>query len=255
MPRTLETEKAAPARRGFGPQNIELLGSAFDNKSILSVANDQQRSAALDELEPPAAAIDWRLAGVGLNECERALSDCWPAVLDGAIYSRLKRRGIHGAGINGRGPFDALQVADALFRPGQRFEFARDVGSSVGAVAAVVVPVRDQAGDVVDLGAWHLESGAFGLWRGVASLLGEDRLFAPRIGDDDVLDVFANVADWLRAGRRGVVILDADRARWALAGQRLVAPSDEFGRALLADLSLPPPQIFVDRARRAGGAR
>ncbi len=210
--------------------------------------DDASQDETLCELEPPAAAIDWRLAGVGLNECERALSDCWPAVLDEATYSRLKRLGIHGPGINGRGPFDALQVADVIFRPDQdqRFEFSRDAGSSVGAVTAVVIPVHDQAGDITDLAAWNMESGGFGLWRGVASMLGEDWLLSPRI--DDALDVFPTVTEWLRAGRRGVVIVDPKRARWALAGERIVATDVAFGLRLRDMLALPAAQIFVERA-------
>jgi hypothetical protein len=38
-------EKAAPARHGFGLQNIELLGSAFDNNSNLPPLNSQPRRA------------------------------------------------------------------------------------------------------------------------------------------------------------------------------------------------------------------
>jgi len=204
------------------------------------------RHAALCELEPPAAAIDWRLAGVGLNECERALNDCWPAVLDEATYSRLKRLGIHGAGINGRGPFDALQIADVIFRPDRRFEFSRDAGSSVGAVTAVIIPARDGAGDIVDLAAWNIESSAFGLWRSVASMLGEHWLLSPRVGD--ALDVFPTVTQWLRAGRQGVVVVDPKRARWALAGERIVATDVAFGLRLRDMLALPAAQIFVERA-------
>jgi hypothetical protein len=208
--------------------------------------DDAPRGGMLHELEPPPAAIDWRLSGVGLNECERALNDCWPAVLDVATYSRLKRLGIHGAGINGRGLFDALQIADVIFRPDRRFEFSRDVGSSVGAVTAVIIPARDGGGDIVDLAAWNIESGAFGLWRGVASMLGEDWLLSPRVGD--ALDVFPTVTEWLRAGRQGVVVVDAKRARWALAGERIVATDVAFGLRLRDMLALPAAQIFVERA-------
>jgi hypothetical protein len=193
--------------------------------------------------EQPGAPIDFRLAGVGLNEPERALLDCWPLVLH-PLYSRLFGIGIHGDGVNGRGAFDALHVADVIFRPGARFDFSSEVGTARGSVAGIIIPLGDEAGDLVDLAAWNPDDGALSLWCGAASMLGEDQISAPRL-ESEALAVFAEVASWLRAGRRGVVIMDPARARWCLSGERLVVDDPAFGRRLRDSLRLPEPQVFV----------
>jgi len=202
-----------------------------------------------DASEIPA---DLRLLGLGLNECERALLDCWPVVLHKATYSKLFALGIFGEGVNGRGAFDALHVADVIFRPGGRFDFSRDVREVHGHIAGVVIPARDECGDLVDLAAWNVDDGELALWRGVASMLGEDWTNAPRV-ESDALAVFADVASWLRAGRRGVVIVDPQRARWRLSGERLAVDDVAFGRRVRDALRLPEPKILVasKNARRA----
>jgi hypothetical protein len=203
--------------------------------------------------EQDGAPIDFRLAGVGLSELERVLNEyCWPVVLNGPLYARIFAQGIHGAGLNGRGAFDSLQVADVIFRPGGRFEFSSEVRELRGHVAGVIIPIRDECGDLVDLAAWNPDDGALSLWRGMASMLGAENIFAPRI-ESEALLVFADVAAWLRAGRRGVVVLDPQCARWCLSGERLVVDDPAFGRRLRDSLALPEPKIFVasSRVRRA----
>jgi len=199
----------------------------------------------------PEIPADLRLLGIGLNECERALLDGWPVVLH-PLYSRLFALGIRGDGVNGRGPFDALHVADVLFRPGGRFDFSREVRELRGHVAAVIIPTRDECGDLVDLAAWNVDDGELALWRGVASMLGEDWMNTPRI-ESETLAVFADVASWLRAGRRGVVIVNPQRARWRLTGERLAVDDPAFGRRVRDALRLPEPRILVASkyARRA----
>jgi hypothetical protein len=227
--------RAAPASAGGDPQNFERLAGAFDDHTDTAPAELFQ--------EEPAEAIDFRLAGVGLNEPGRALLDCWPLVLH-PLCSSLFALGIHGDGVNGRGAFDALHVADVIFRPGGRFDFSSEVGTARGSVAGVIIPLRDECGDLADLAAWNPDDGALALWRGVASMLGEDQLNAPRI-ESETLAVFADCASWLRAGRRGVVVIDADRARWRLTGETLVVDDPAFGRRLRDSLVLPEPKIFV----------
>jgi hypothetical protein len=60
--------------------------------------------------DAPEIPADRRLLGLGLNECERALLDCWPVVLHKATYSKLFALGIYGEGVNGHGAFDARGV-------------------------------------------------------------------------------------------------------------------------------------------------
>ena len=81
-------------------------------------------------------------------------------------------------------------------------------------------------------------------------MLGEDRLIEPRI-EVDGLRLFASPLEWLRAERQGVVILDPERARWRLAGERLIVGDVDFGRRIRDALRLPEPQIFVETERRA----
>jgi hypothetical protein len=211
---------------------------------------DSFSAHSLDEQD--GAPIDFRLAGVGLNEIERVLNEwCWPLVLH-LLSSTLFALGILGYGVNGRGAFDALHVADVIFRPGRLFDFSREVRELRGHVAGVIIPVRDECGDLVDLAAWNPDDGALALWRGAASMLGAENILAPRI-ESEALLAFADVTAWLRAGRVGVVVLDPQRARWRLAGETLVVDDPVFGRRLRDSLALPEPKIFVasNRVRRA----
>jgi len=235
--------RAAPASAGGDPQNFERLGGAFDDNTVTAPSELIQ--------EGPVEAIDFRLAGVGANEPERALLDCCPLVLH-PLFSRLFALGIHGDGVNGRGLFDDLHVADVIFRAGDRVDFSREVRELRGHVAGVIIPVRDECGDLVDLAAWNPDDGALALWRGAASMLGAENILAPRI-ESEALLAFADVTAWLRAGRVGVVVLDPQRARWRLAGETLVVDDPVFGRRLRDSLALPEPKIFVasNRVRRA----
>jgi hypothetical protein len=164
--------RAAPASAGGDPQNFERLPGAFDDSTDTANSTGEQ----------DGALIDSRFVGLGLNACERALLDCWPLVLH-PLYSRLFALGIHGDGVNGRGAFDALQVADVIFRPGSRFDFSSEVRELRGHVASVIIPLRDECGDLVDLAAWNVDGGSLALWRGAASMLGAENIFAPRLGE------------------------------------------------------------------------
>lgn len=197
--------------------------------------------------DAPKLPADLRLLGIGWNECEQALGECLLVTLHRATSSKLSALGIRGNGVTGRGLFDDLQITDVIFHPGGAFDFSRDLRVARGHTAAIIIPCRDEAGEIVDLAAWNIESGAFGLWRGVASMLGENQIHAPRI-ECEGLRAFPGVVEWLRAGRGGIVILDADRARWRLAGERIVATDVAFGLRLRDMLALPAAQIFVERA-------
>jgi hypothetical protein len=202
------------------------------------------------QLEPdlaPDLALDIRALGIRLSECERALLECQPVVCHDASYAKLFALGIHGDGVCGRWFLDALHVAPVVFLSGSRFEFSSNLSRASGHVAAVIIPARDEAGDLVDLAAWLPDDGALALWRGRVSMLGDDSIFAPRILSP-ALSVFADVAAWLRAGRHGVVVIDPAHARWRLAGVSLSVADAAHGRRLARDLALPRPQIFVIRA-------
>jgi hypothetical protein len=201
--------------------------------------------------EQDGASIDPRLVGVDLNERERTLNECcWPVVLNRPLYSRLFALGVHGAGVNGRGPFGALQFSDVLFRPAGRFDLAREAGAVFGLVSAIIIPVHDETGDIVDLAAWNPDDGALALWRGVAAMLGAENIFAPRFGEP--LLVHETPLDWLRAGRRGVFIVDPQRAAPLLRlGEPLGVRREAHGRRLRQALTILAPRIVVASNARA----
>jgi hypothetical protein len=67
MTRPPEIEKAAPARHGFGLQNIELLGSAFDKKHTLATLAPQPRCATPDGFITLGDAVLLALAAASLT--------------------------------------------------------------------------------------------------------------------------------------------------------------------------------------------
>ncbi len=124
---------------------------------------------------------------------------------------------------------------------------AKSVGPG-GSVEGVIIPIRDECGDMVDLAAWNVDTGMLALWRGAAAMLGGENIFAPRLGAP--LLVHEATFDWLRAARTGIVILDPQRARWRLAEEQLVVDDVAFGRRLRDALRLPMPRVFVTMHER-----
>lgn len=196
------------------------------------------------------AIADPRLIGVGLTPSELALLDCELVVSHLATYAALFARGVHGQALKGRDHFDLLHCEAVCFQPGGRFEFARDLLNASDHTLAIIIPAPDEWGVTIDLVAWRLDTGELATWRGAAAMLGEDQINAPRI-EADGLRVFAEPAEWLRAERHGVVVLDAERARWRLARERLIASDKEFGLCVRDMLRLPEPQVFVDMGAAA----
>lgn len=227
-----KTEGAAAQRDAGGGPNYEQLRGEFDIQEIAHDGADDQ-----------ALSFDPRLLGIGLNDCESALAESLPVVCHSATYARLFALGISGDAINGRGLFDSLAAEEAVLFPGGRFEFGRD-SLGIPRRRSVIVPARDESGDIIDLVALSLESGRVLTWRGCAAMLGAENVFAPRL-DSEALLVHENAFEWLRSGRRGIVILDATIARWRLAEERLAVANAAFGRRLQDALALPGPQIFV----------
>ena len=103
---------------------------------------------------------------------------------------------------------------------------------------AYIIVARDEFGEPADLIAWR--GNRVASWSARVSMLGANNLFAPRILSDALL-VEPDVLSWLRSGRRGVVIIDAEKARWQLASAGpLQAASVDHGRALRRALSFRP---------------
>jgi len=194
--------RAAPAIAGDGPQNFERLPGAFDNQRNNALSQDVQDGSL--------GLIDLRRLGLGLNACERALTEFGsPAVLH-PLWPALRRLGIRDDRASGRF-LDALQIADVNPSGSGRFDFAAETGLKRSTFAAVVFPVFDDLGETIDVAAWDHEGGALALWLGVACLLGEEHICGPRL-EHDGLTVHPDALAWLRSGRTGVVVIDPQRA-------------------------------------------
>jgi hypothetical protein len=124
------------------------------------------------------------------------------------------------------------------------FEFARHCKDQSSAVPALTFLARDVIGCVADIVAWHVASGRLVTWIRRVALLGEEEALRPRI--DPHLLVHPDPFAWLRAGRRGVVVVDPRMASSVLenAGPFCVA-SVEQGQALRDMLMRSAPEIFV----------
>jgi hypothetical protein len=193
---------------------------------------------------------DPRTIGIDLTPSEAALLDCLPVMLHGPTHAKLFGLGIHGPTVTGGGLFNALHVEPVCFLSSGRFEFARDMRDQTGHALAVLIPALDESGETIDLVAWRMDTGAVATWRGVACILGGDQIAAPRI-EVDGLKVFPGPAEWLRAGRHGVVILDRESAGWRLSGETLIVSDAAFGRRLRDALRLPEPRVYVEDSLRA----
>jgi hypothetical protein len=140
----------------------------------------------------------------------------------------------------------AIKRAFVEWLPNGRFAFEGESVSGV-VVDGLIVVARDQTGDADDLVAFDL-NGRFGSWLGVP-VLGLENAHAPRLSD--ALPVFPNPIGWIANYRRGVVVVDHNRARHYLenAGPFVVSDADQ-GRAL-SDAMAYRPKIYVNSERQA----
>ena len=140
------------------------------------------------------------------------------------------------------GDFAPIARSQVIF-DSDRFEFAKYVRHGGAPANAYIVAALDQFGDAIDLVAFRPDRHA--TWLGRAVLLGGEQPFLPRIGDDG-LDVHENVVAWLRAERRGVLILNHGRAASILkATGPLRVASTRQARFLRDALTTQPPRIIV----------
>jgi len=147
-----------------------------------------------------------------------------------------------------------IGVDRVLFSQYGRFEFERHGKSTAGAGCnAFVLAARDRDGRAADIVAWtpkRQPSHDFGLWLGRLPMLGMEQLDGARLGLD-ALPVHPDMASWLRAGRRGIVILDHWAAAPILHGAAPLIVSDPvFGRWLRDCLVIPSPRIVVGELPR-----
>jgi hypothetical protein len=185
---------------------------------------------------------DRRLANGGLSDCELELLDCMPVAGDARIHAFLGTLGVRNS--------VGLYVEPVVFLHNKRFELARNSRDPSDAVFAVVFLAPDDLGNPLDLAAWEPETGRLALLRGRVSMLGQDNLCGWRLGEP--LIMHETLLEWLRAGREGVVVLDAQRASPLLRSvEPLGVKRASFGREMQAALTIRAPRILVATQRSA----
>lgn len=143
---------------------------------------------------------------------------------------------------------DPIRAARAVIDQG-RIVFPNEMRVPEGLSGIFVVPVRDEGGSVVDIAGWRPSDGTLATWLGTAWCIGEDWLAEPYyvLRDDGALSVFATPMSWLRADRRGVVIIDYRAAARHLQslGTPLLAEDFTHGLALRKRLTIAPPVVLI----------
>ena len=146
----------------------------------------------------------------------------------------------------------ALRAARVLFEdPHFYFSWENPWGEMVD---AIILVVRDDFREVVDLAAFELGSARSAVWQGRASMLGQYNLNRATLGQPIV--AHETWVEWLSAERTGVCILDAGRARQTqLPSATIAVRTIDFGRRLKAMLTSPPPMIVIARKDLGEGDR
>jgi hypothetical protein len=104
----------------------------------------------------------------------------------------------------------------------------------------------EDRGEVVDLIAWQPHTGKIASWLGTAFRLGDaDQIFNPATWfANGVLRVHRTPAEWLHAGRDGIVIVRPDLTHTYLRHcQRLLFVGAEHARRVKQWLKLPQPTV------------
>ena len=130
-----------------------------------------------------------------------------------------------------------------------RFSFREDLREPAEGVSAFLIAVRDESGAIVDLAAWRPREGWLATWRGVGWALGAHEYPSPldALHDGGAVRVFRSPMDWLRADRRGLVLLDHVTARWRFArdGMPIIADDLVHAKRLKQVLAVKPVPIIL----------
>lgn len=230
----LQATTPAPGDCKGWHQGNERFGGRLDIQSGIDRAGTHRTgdaAARFDVCEQAAAA------------CRRELEACRRAAANYILREALFMRGIRGCAVAGRGGADELQLAEIVPLANDRFEFRELCRDASGIVAAIILPIYDEGGSLIDYASWQPDTGDVAIWRGRAGLLGAENIDKPR--GDTPLIVHETVADWLRAGREDVCIIDASRAAEMLSGVTIEARSIRHGQVLRDLLARPAPPIVV----------
>jgi hypothetical protein len=141
-----------------------------------------------------------------------------------------------------------LAAADVSFGIRGRFEFESEANDKL--VSAMIIPAIGHGG-LIDLIAWLPKSGALASWLGAAFCLGDERqIDGPYLGDP--LQVWRSPVSWLKAERRGIVIVEKSRASDRLRDvPELLCEDPDHAHALRGVVSSPPivPRVISPSAK------
>jgi hypothetical protein len=145
-----------------------------------------------------------------------------------------------------------LRAATALWVAPGRFEFQQDGWANEEGERAILVLVDDGGGRPLDIIAWAPPTNRIGSWLGYTWGLGEGEINRPRL-ESDAMPVWRSPLGWLKAHRRGVVLLKPQLAAMSLrAADPLQAEDVEHGCALEKQLTIAAPRIVVPASSRGG---
>jgi hypothetical protein len=124
------------------------------------------------------------------------------------------------------------------------FDFAS--AGDENAIGAVLILARDIMGDPQDVIAWNAKTGLLRSLYGRARVLGEDEVLMPRLDCGGCIRIWRNPLDWLRARRRGVVLLNGITSASLLAEVgSLVVDDAAHRREVLRVIARPLPLIHI----------
>ena len=139
----------------------------------------------------------------------------------------------------------AVRSARVTFEPSGRYRPCPGLGNY-----AYILPVFDDG--IVDLVAWSPKDDRLATRLGSGGALGQGQLGIDGVGTTDrPLPVWRSPLDWLRAGRRGVVIADPAVAAHLFAGAILQAEDKAHAAEVSDALRLPPPTVIFQTRKIA----
>jgi hypothetical protein len=140
-----------------------------------------------------------------------------------------------------------LVVSSNVNFDGNRFEFEhhhhRYDEEGVHALVFLVINPWDEAIDIV---AWSPSLGKLATWLGRAWALGQETIWHPRLTDHGAMSVHRTPVGWLKARRRGLVLVRPAAAAHYLDDAGPFIPEDEaHGEELDQILTRPKQRILI----------
>lgn len=139
----------------------------------------------------------------------------------------------------------AVRSARVSFEPTGRYRPCPGLGPF-----AYIFAIIDDG--IVDLVAWSPGDDRLATRLGRGGALGQGQLGIDGLGTTDrALPIWRSPLDWLRDGRRGVVIADPTMAAHLFAGTILQAEDKAHAAELSDALRLPPPTVIFQTRKSA----